>query len=60
MRQFSLIDLLFAETVKPCIGAINGANIEIIKPKEESAVDYFTRKQKYTIDNQALCDGNLV
>ena len=41
-------------------GAIDGTHVEISKPQGESAVDYFSRKQKYTIVNQAVCDGNLL
>ena len=41
------------------VGAIDGTHVEIIKPKGESAVDYFSRKQKYAIVNQAISDGNL-
>ena len=42
------------------MGAIDGTHVEIIKPSCENAFDYFSRKQKYTISNQAICDGNLM
>ena len=38
------------------MGAIDGIHIEIKKPEGDSGVDYFSRKQKYTIANQAICD----
>ena len=41
------------------VGAIDGTHVEIIKPQWVSAFDYFSRKQVYTISNQAACDGNL-
>ena len=42
-------------------GAIDGTHWEISKPfGSGSAVDYFSRKQKYTIVNQGACDGNLM
>ena len=42
-------------------GAIDGTHWEISKPfGSGSAVDYFSRKQKYTIVNQGVCDGNLM
>ena len=42
-------------------GAIDGTHWEISKPFwSGSAVDYFSRKQKYTIVNQGVCDRNLM
>ena len=41
------------------MGAIDGTHVEINKPEGESAIDYLSRKQKYTIVNQAICNGNL-
>ena len=34
--------------------------MEINKPEGDSAIDYFSRKQKYTILTQAICNGNLI
>ena len=42
------------------MGTIDGTHVQIVKPEGLSAFDYFSRKQKYTIVNQAVCDGNLI
>ena len=42
------------------LGAIDGTHIEIMKPDTESAVDYFSRKQKYTVNTQAVVGANLL
>ena len=40
------------------IGAIDATHVEIIAP-ENSSKDYFYRKQKFTINTQAVVDGKL-
>ncbi|XP_065068261.1 LOW QUALITY PROTEIN: uncharacterized protein LOC135693659 [Rhopilema esculentum] len=40
------------------IGAIDATHVEIIAP-ENSPIDYFCRKQKFTINTQAVVDGKL-
>ena len=42
------------------VGAVDGTHVDIIKPEGASAFDYYSRKQRYTIVNQAVCDGNLL
>lgn len=39
-------------------GAIDGTHVQIIAP-ENSTVDFFDRKQHYSIGCQGICDGNL-
>ena len=39
-------------------GAIDGTHIEIVAA-ENSTVDFFNRKQRYSISCQGVCDGNL-
>eukprot|EP00794_Sanderia_malayensis_P009556 gene9556-10543_t len=41
------------------LGAVDGTHIEIIAP-ENSTVDFFNRKQRYSISCQGVCDGNLI
>ena len=40
------------------LAAIDGMHIQIIAP-EESTVDFFDRKQRYSIGCQGVCDGNM-
>ena len=42
------------------VGAINGTHIEILPPEGDNKVDYYSRKQKYTINTQAVVGANLV
>ena len=42
------------------LGAIDGTHIEILSPECDSKVDYYSRKQKYTINTQAVVGGNLM
>ena len=42
------------------VGSIDGAHLEIIKPMGPSCFDYWSRKQRYTIVNQAVCNGDLL
>ncbi len=39
-------------------GAIDGTHVEITAP-ERSTVDFFNRKQRYSIGCQGVCDGSL-
>ena len=39
---------------------IDVSHIEILKPDNESSVDYFIRKQKYTVNTQAAVGSNLI
>ena len=39
---------------------IDGTHIEIRKPDNESSVDYFSRKHKYTANIQAVVGSNLI
>ena len=39
-------------------GAIDGTHIEIMAP-ENSTVDFFDRKQRYSLGCQGICDGKL-
>ena len=41
-------------------GAVDGTHIEILAPSSESKLDYFSRKQKYTIKSQAVVGSNLM
>ena len=42
------------------VGAIDGTHIEIMPPEGDNKVDYYSMKQKYTIDTQAIVGENLV
>ena len=42
------------------LGAIDGTHVEIISPNCDSKVDYYSRKQKYTVNTQAVVGGNLM
>ena len=41
------------------VGAIDGTHIEIDSPTGDSKIDYFNRKQRYSISTQAVVGGNL-
>ena len=41
------------------LGAIDGTHIEILAPSSDSKVDYFNRKQKFTVNTQAVIGANL-
>ena len=41
------------------LGAINGGHIEMLAPSSDSKVDYFNRKQKFTVNTQAVIGANL-
>ena len=41
------------------LGAIDGIHIEILAPSSDSKVDYFSRKQKFTVNTQAAIGANL-
>ena len=41
-------------------GAIDGTHIEIISPSSESKLDYFSGKQKFTINTQAVVGSYLI
>ena len=40
------------------IGAIDARHVEVVAP-ENAPIDYFCRKQKFTISTQSVVDGNL-
>ena len=42
------------------IGAVDGPHIEILAPLSESKRDYFSRKQKCSINSQAAVGSNLM
>ena len=41
------------------LGAIDRTHIEILAPSSDSKVDYFNRKQKFTVNTQAVIGANL-
>ena len=41
------------------LGAIDGIHIEILAPSSDSKVDYFSRKQKFTVNTQAVIGADL-
>ena len=41
------------------VGAIDGTHIGINLPTGDSKIDYFNRKQMYSINTQAVAGGNL-
>ena len=41
-------------------GAVDGTHIEILAPLSESKLDYFSRKQKCTVNEQAVVGSNLM
>ena len=42
------------------VGAVDGVQIEVIGPSNDSKVGYFNRKQHYSINTQATIGSNLV
>ena len=42
------------------VAAIDGTHIEILTPEGDSRLDYFSRKQRYTINTQAIVGANLM
>ena len=42
------------------LGALDGTHIPIVAPNVDGKVDYFSRKQRYTISTQGLVGANLV
>ena len=42
------------------IGAVDGTHIPIIAPRTENKVDYFNRKQRYSMNTQAIVGGNSI
>ena len=59
-RETTIALEIFSEICKipQVIGAIDATHIEIVAP-ENAPIDYFCRKQKFTINTQAVVDGNL-
>ena len=45
--------------ISQVLGAIDGTHIEILAPSSDSKVDYFNRKQKFTVNTQAVIGANL-
>ena len=41
------------------VGEIDGTHIEIMAPSSDSKVDYFSRKQKFTVNTQAVIGANF-
>ena len=41
------------------VGAIDGTHVEFICPDSDSKVDYYSRKQKYTINTEAVVGADL-
>ena len=46
--------------ISQVVGAVDGTHIEISAPSSQSRLDYFSRKQKYTIKSQAVVGSNLM
>ena len=42
------------------VGVIGGVQIKVIVPSNDGNVDYFNRKQNYSINTQATITANLV
>ena len=52
---------VFTGTILPqIVGAIDGTHVEIVSPSCDSKADYFSRKQKYTINTQAVIGSNFM
>ena len=52
---------VFTERLIPqFVGAIDGTHVEIICPDSDSKVDYYSRKQKYTVNTEAVVGADLV
>ena len=45
--------------IPQAVGAIDKTHIEINSPTWDSKIDYFNRKQRYSINTQAVVDSNL-
>ena len=46
--------------IPQALGAIDGTHIEILAPPSDSKVDYFSRKQKFTVNTQGVIGANLM
>ena len=46
--------------IPQALGALDGTHSPIIAPSVEGKVDYYSRKQCYTISTQATVNANLV
>ena len=52
---------VFTECLIPqVVGAIDGTHVDIIYPDSDSKVDYYSCKQKYTVNTQAVVGADLV
>ena len=45
--------------ISQVLGAIDGTHIEILAPSSDNKVDYFSRKQKFTVNTQAVIGANF-
>ena len=51
----------FTQTVLPqVVGIIDGTHVEILCTNSESRVDYFSCKQKYNVNTQAVVGASLI
>ena len=58
--QYVFLVIFINSLIPPVVGAISETHIENLKPGNGSSADYFSRKQKYTINTQAVVGENLM
>ena len=46
--------------IQQVVGAIDGTHIEILAPASESKAEYYSKKQKFTINTQVVIGANLI
>lgn len=46
--------------ISQAIGAIDGTHVNIVAPAGEGKEDYFSRKQRYTVNTQGIVGANLI
>ena len=53
------IFIFYSNCAASSVGVIDGTHVELLSTNSEKRVDYFSRKQKYTVYTQAVVGANL-
>ena len=59
-REIEKLRVLTECLIPQVVGAIDGTHVEIICPDNDSTVDYYSRKQMYTENTQAIVEADPV